>query len=123
MCAQSGWSFDGEYRRDSDWFEVISIGGQITFSVISEFAVNIYVILPDCNTIQYLYTGTVGPCQSGIIEFSTDPGEVYWLQVRPTVSSGPDHPFEFDYIMDVCGIVGPIPGQKKSWGSVKAIYK
>jgi hypothetical protein len=123
MCAISGWYlFAGSQYRDTDWFEVEAVGGTLSYSLIGEFPMNMFVIFPDCGNIQILYQLSVEECIQGNISFNAAAGSFYWLWAGPQDFAGPV--FEFDYVIDVCGITGGvIPTIETTWGGVKNTYK
>jgi hypothetical protein len=124
LCGESGWYWAGNSFRDTDWFEVTAIGSSISVEVDAEYAVNFFVLNTDCQNIDLLYQlSGVGPCAPQSLVFPTAPGDVYWLWVGPNVFSGPDSPFEFDYLLNVCGIFGTVPAETSTWGGVKDLYR
>lgn len=123
MCAESGWyNYQGLSYRDTDWFVAEAAGNSVDFAVEAEYPVNMFVLNTDCGNIQLLYQLSINDCDPGLITYPTTVGQVNWLWVGPQAYSGPVYIFE--YIMDVCGIVGGVvPTVDTTWGSIKATYK
>lgn len=125
FCGVSGWYYnDGDYR-DTDWFIVTAAGGSIDWTVDAEQPSYMFVLGPnDCPTVGVVYQAEAGPCAPGNLSFPTTPGNQYWLWVGPQSFSGPAQPFEFDYVMDVCGIEPGVTSTKEtSWGGIKKLYR
>jgi len=125
LCGVSGWFYYYGAMRDTDWFEVTAAGDQIDWTLDAEFRTNMFVLSTDCHNLQVLYSAVeVGPCDPQTLSFPTIPGEIYWLWVGPTDFLSFDEPFEFDYLMEVCGItydvVTVVP---LSWGALKETYR
>jgi hypothetical protein len=123
MCAISGWYlFAGSQYRDTDWFEITAAGGMIDYTVNPEYDMQLFVLSPDCGNIVLLYDLAVGACLPGTISFNAVAGDMFWLWAGPVDFAGPV--YEFDYVMDVCGIGGGvIPTVETTWGGVKNTYK
>jgi len=123
MCAISGWYlYQGSSYRDTDWFVAEAVGTLVDFGVEAEYPVNMFVLNTDCGNIVLLYDLSIQDCDPGLISYPTTPGQINWLWVGPQAFSGPV--YEFDYIMDVCGIVGGVvPTVDTSWGTIKNMYK
>ena len=62
----------------------LAAGAVIDFTVHATWAVNMFVLTPDCDNIQILYSETTQPLAPGVISFPTEPGSVFWLWVGPT---------------------------------------
>jgi len=123
MCAVSGWyDYQDMDFRDTDWFEVLAVGDQIDWTLISEWEVDMLVIAPDCAELELLYTAFVPFLEPVTLSFPTTPGEVFWLWVGPTSFDGPLD--EFDYLMDICGIQSEtVPAERQTWGGLKNLYR
>ncbi|MFC1572120.1 hypothetical protein ACFL6M_00830 [Candidatus Eisenbacteria bacterium] len=123
MCCNTGtYVVGGINSRDTDWFEIMGAGGDVTFTVESNCAVNMYVLNTDCNSIELLHQLSVEACVPGTIVFPLAAGEIVWLWVGPQEFSGIP---QVDYILSVSGIAsgGPSPVETTSWGAIKNLYK
>ncbi len=107
ICARSGtYRFDGENRRDTDWYELtLPDGGTINWTVEAEFDVLISVIdagSGDCSDYVTLGNAIAGPCEPVTLSLDVGSG-TYWLCAGPHVFSGVE--CEAEYVGEVT--VGP----------------
>ena len=123
MCAVSGWYFfQGSEYRDTDWFTVEALGGDMTYGIEAEYPMFAFVLNTDCGNIQLLHEVAVGACQPGSVTWNAPAGMMYWLWAGPQAFSGPVN--EFSYVIDVCGITGgTTPTVETTWGNVKSTYR
>jgi len=122
LCGRSGWYWNYGDFRDTDWFEIVSTGFEVSYTAVAEYPMLMLVLLADCDDIEILYSIEIAACVVGTITFPTSPYEVYWLWIGPQAFSGPVQ--EFDYVIEVCGITDwPIPVEPASWGTVKNLYR
>ncbi len=123
MCAVSGWyDYYGDDYRDTDWFEVVAAGAQVDWTIFAEHPVLQFVILPDCNLMELVFTEEVDRCTHNTIQIPATTGQLFWLWVAPQDFIGPVN--EFDYLMDLSGIRDdPVPIEPVTWGAVKAMYR
>ncbi|MFH1278644.1 MAG: hypothetical protein ABIK65_09715 [Candidatus Eisenbacteria bacterium] len=125
FCGVSGWYYYDADFRDTDWFIVTAMGTSIDWTVDAEQPVYMFLLSPqDCANVAVEMSEVAGPCAPGNMNFPTTPGAVYWLWVGPQTFTGPAQPFEFDYVMDICGIEPGVTSTKEtSWGTIKKMYR
>ena len=85
FCGKSGW-FDvgGQNRRDTDWFEVVALGSEITWSVeVEEWTECQVVSMSDCSDFSEVQMMIVDPYSTGTLVIETNPGELVHLIVKP----------------------------------------
>jgi hypothetical protein len=125
MCGVSGCfiSPEGYFYRDTDWFSVIALGTEMTFTVQAEYSTQVAKLAaPECPyVIDILELTSCGVTAS--MTFATIPGEEIWLVVAPTTVWHPV--LEYTYIATLTGHdwTPPVPNEEMSWGGVKALYR
>jgi hypothetical protein len=101
----SGWYTNaGSDTRDTDWYEVIAGGTEITVTAESEQIFWVVAAMPpfDCDALTLGSDVTLEPCVEGTFTIPTVAGETYWIIALPTTYSGPVA--EFRYILNVSGL-------------------
>lgn len=124
MCGLScTYMFQGGSYRDTDWFTMTAVGGDVTATCIAEFPLQFiffYVIDYNCVAYEYLLD-TGGLCEPVTLSYNFTAGQELWLWVGASVFSGVP---ESDYIIDVCGIEGGVTrANDATWGEIKGMFK
>ncbi|MBT7311153.1 choice-of-anchor D domain-containing protein, partial [bacterium] len=104
LWARSGWYTAGGDTRDTDWYEVVAGGTQISVTAEAEQIFWVVAAMPpfDCNNLTLGADVTLEPCTAGSFAIDTVPGETYWIIALPTTYTGPVD--EFRYILNVSGL-------------------
>jgi len=105
LWARSGWySVAGGDTRDTDWYEVIAGGTQISVTAEAEQIFWVVSVMPpfDCAALTLGNEVTLAPCVAGSFVIDTVPGETYWIIALPTTYTGPVT--EFQYILNISGL-------------------
>jgi hypothetical protein len=122
VCGKScTYSYQGLSYRDTDWFTMNALGGNVSATCTAEFPLQFILIYgPNCANLQYtLLTGAA--CDPVTLTWYFAPGAEFWLWVGASVFSGIP---ESDYHFNVCGIEGGvIPVENTSWGAIKNNYR
>lgn len=122
VCGKScTYLYQGSSYRDTDWYTMNAVGGQVTATVEAEFPVQFILIYgADCNNLQY-QIGTGGPCTPVALNWNFAANAEFWIWVGAQVFSGVP---ESDYTYEVCGIVGGgTPVEETTWGAIKNSYR
>ena len=124
LCGVSGYhlSPEGFFYRDTDWFSVIALGTEMTFTVQAEYTTNaVKAAAPECGTFSELLE--VSSCGvPATLSFPTTPGEEIWLIVAPITVWGAVT--EYTYTATLIGhVFGVVPNEEVNWGGVKALYR
>ncbi len=104
LWARSGWYTSGGDNRDTDWYEVVAGGSQISVTAESEQVFWVVAAMPpfDCENLTLGADVELQPCEAGSFVIDTVPGETYWIIALPTTFTGPVP--EFRYILNVSGL-------------------
>ncbi len=104
LWARSGWYTNlGSDTRDTDWYEVIAGGTQISVTAEAEQIFWVASIMAPVDCANGLGNDvTLEPCVAGSFVIDTVPGETYWIIALPTTYSGPVA--EFRYILNISGL-------------------
>jgi hypothetical protein len=126
LCGNSGWFIggDGEVAWDTDWFRVFAREtGTMEVFVWPEFDCHVMKMsTPDCDNMDVEASAISGCYVPVTLTFPVTAGEEVWLSVEPTEYLG--FPVEFTYYMTVTNNqFDVVPGEKVSWGGVKALYR
>jgi hypothetical protein len=126
-CGESGvYDTDLGTYRDTDWYLLHPVQGEVTMTVEAEFDALIgIVILGDCSA-PYFYTSTLAPL--GVPTTLTSQINTYWyyeaaLFVAPA-DWLPEYECGCEYSLDIVGdwyYWNPV--EAMSWGAVKALYR
>jgi len=128
FCGLSGWYVtDGTDYRDTDWFQVIAAGNEITWTVDSQYywTVCSSAEVIDCDqpwsVLQEMVVGL------GVIEtmtIATTPGQVVTLWVMPGVVEAPPCEVDpFEYAFHLSGVSGVTAIEPATWSGVKRLYR
>jgi hypothetical protein len=126
-CGRAGWySHQDLAYRDTDWFSVIAgPGGVVTATLDAEWRTHLFHLAPtDCNGVSPVATAT-SDCAPATLEIAAAPGEVIWLWVGSATFEPPygPTPSEYDYTLELSGLLIPVPGEQTTWGAVKSSYR
>ncbi len=86
----STFVFEGADHRDTDWYEItVEEPTIITWSVVADFPVNIFIIDGSlgCNSYSVIAVGNAAPCETATATAPVTQG-TYWLWVGPSIFSG-----------------------------------
>lgn len=122
LCGISGWyQMESSNYRDTDWFEILGTGEEISIELTAEYPIQLYVLLPDCSDI--VIVAEAQGLSYNLIEIvlPSVAGQVYWVWVGPQEFTGWEN--EFDYLLTVCGLEGPVAVDSVSWGEIKSMYR
>jgi len=105
ICGTSG-VYDANYNRDTDWFRFQVSEGTLTWKVVAEFPVLIFIIAEsDCANPNILGSATAPKCDTAVLSMYVAAG-VYWLWVGP--SDWGNYPCGLEYVGIVeCTGLGP----------------
>lgn len=124
LCGKSGtFVTQGLSYRDTDWFDSVGTGTEVTRECVAEFPLQLMFIWgTDCNNLQYDLT-TSEECAPATLSRYVAEGAHLWPWVGPQVLSGLD--CQADYVLGVCGIAPapPTPVRPESWGQIKQLYR
>jgi hypothetical protein len=124
LCGTSGWYiYEGESRKDYDFFNVVSSGDQIDITIIAEEETFLYVVDPvDCNNYTIVSQEILFPCNQTSLSIPTPPGAEYWIVLTPT---GQPLPLgEYSYYSRISGIQSDtVSVDCISWSRLKALYR
>ncbi len=127
FCGVTGWyQYTGLDFRDTDWFDCLATGTEITWMADAESSTNFYHLnMPDCSDVSVLQTMTAGPCIPVEMTIVTTPGEIVHLWVGSANFTNPgDVPDdEYDYVMRIEGIEGVSASEQGTWSRVKNLYR
>ena len=124
MCAKScTFLFDGLSYRDSDWFDCVAAGGQVTASCQAEFPILfMFMYNPVCYDLRYDYVFG-DACETVTLSRTIPAGEHVWLWVAPSAFTGVP---EQSYVLEACGLLSdpmgvpePEPAEAVTWGRIK----
>jgi hypothetical protein len=109
ICGTSGtYLYYGSQYRDTDWFRVEVSEGTLTWKVVAEFPVLIFLIdagTENCSDYTILNSITANPCDTAVLSQYV-PAGVYWLWAGPSVFTG--YPCGLEYVGIVeCTGLGP----------------
>lgn len=124
LCGVTGnYTYMGVSYRDTDWFEVVSVGNSIECAIAAEWPVYLFDLAPtDCAGVAVNLLVEVLTCPDQyFLSIPSSPGMLHWLWVGPNAWG--IYPMNYDYILDVCGIFGTVATENASWGGVKEMYK
>ncbi len=127
FCGKSGWyDAGGQGHWDTDWFDVVAMGSEITWSVDVEQLTDCQVVsMSDCSGFSVEQTMMVTPYGSETMVIQTTPGELMHLRVKPAMSNPPmcfdGH--EYDYVFSIEGVENPVAAEPVSWSTLKLIYR
>jgi hypothetical protein len=100
--------FEGSNYRDTDWYEVTSPEGTLTWEALAEFPLLLFIMQTnsgDCVDYAILGSATGEPCEPVALSADVVAG-TYWLWIGPSVFSGFDCGVE--YVATVsCAPFGP----------------
>ncbi|KPJ66037.1 hypothetical protein AMJ44_09080 [candidate division WOR-1 bacterium DG_54_3] len=85
ICGTSG-VYDANYYRDTDWFRVEVGDGDLTWTVVAEFPLLIFIIdagTENCSDYTILGSLVVPKCDTASLSFYVTAG-VYWVLVMPS---------------------------------------
>jgi len=129
MAGVSGWyPYLGSDYRDTDWFEIIADGDQVTVKIETDNDMTLTRCMmttanPACTGYDYSFqTSEIEGCEEWEWTVATTAGAHYWVFVAPAEwISGP---LEFNYCLEICGITyDVVPTEAASWGTVKSMYR
>ena len=128
FCGTLGWFHtDGLPHHDSDWFQVLATGEEITWTVDAQYAGTVCKagLLDGCpGSPVVLDQMVVGEGQLGTLILATEPGQVLTLWLYPDCEERPlCFPASYDYAFAVDGVSGVVPVDQQSWGTVKSLYR
>jgi hypothetical protein len=107
VCGTSG-VYNANYNRDTDWFRVEVSEGTLTWKVVAEFPVLIFIMdagSENCSDYTTLGYTLADPCDTAVLSFYV-PAGVYWLWVGP--SDWGNYPCGVEYVAKVeCVGLGP----------------
>ncbi len=109
VCGTSGtYLYYGSQYRDTDWYRVQCGDGTLTWKVVAEFPVLLFLMdagSEDCVDYTVLTNITANPCDTAVISQYV-PAGTYWLWVGPSVFAG--YPCGSKYVGRVeCTGLGP----------------
>ncbi len=109
VCGTSGtFLYDLGQYRDTDWFRVEVGEGTLTWKVVAEFPLLIFIIdagSENCSDYSILGNITANACDTAVLSMYV-PAGVYWLWVGPSVFAG--YPCGLEYVATVeCVGLGP----------------
>ena len=109
ICGTSGtYLYYGSQYRDTDWFRVEVSEGTLTWKVVAEFPLLIFLIdagSENCADYTVLNSITANPCDTAVLSQYV-PAGVYWLWAGPSVFTG--YPCGLEYVGIVeCAGLGP----------------
>jgi hypothetical protein len=111
----------GSSYRDTDWFDSIGMGGNVTQTCMTDFPFMMALMYgPNCNNLLYIYIlGNAGV--PGSQSYPINAGAHVWSFMAPSVFSGLP---SGQYTLEVCNIQGgpPNPTETTSWGAIKNTY-
>jgi hypothetical protein len=130
FCGRSGWySYQGEDRRDTDWFELtMGYGSEIEVLVLAESHMYVFELGPqDCDAVAVVQSAFVyPPCdEAAMTIMGYAPGSVVWFWAGPSTFSAPAGVDDdsFDYVVWFSGLEPAVAAESITWGSVKALYE
>jgi len=107
VCGTSG-VYDANYNRDTDWYRVQVSEGTLTWKVVAEFPLLIFLIdagSENCSDYSILNYTTAAKCDTAVLSQYV-PAGVYWLWVGP--SDWGNYPCGVEYVGIVeCVGLGP----------------
>lgn len=122
LCGISGWyTTDSTNYRDTDWFEAVGTGDDVILSLIADYSVTMFVLLPDCTDPVIAVEASGLPFEMIEMVYPTAAGQMFWVWVGPQDFTGWVN--EFDYVLTVCGLDWPVEVEPVSWGGIKAMYR
>jgi len=109
LCGRSGtYIYNGYSYRDTDWFDAIGSGEELSVSCVAEFPLQILLIYgTDCDIPQY-DIAVAGRCEEASLSRVIGAGEHAWIWVGPAAFSGV--PCESVYLLEITG-TQPLPGR------------
>ena len=126
FCGTTGWFDTGGPQRDSDWFELMATGEQVTVLVHAPYTIDLEVevlFLQDCENVSVL-PYQLSTCATDVIEVPTYPGQIVYLRVRPLSPTQTACSYSSDiYELYVSGLNGPVAVEQASWSSVRSLYR
>jgi len=107
VCGTSG-VYDANYNRDTDWYRVEVSEGTLTWKVVAEFPLLIFLIdagSENCSDYSILGYTTAAKCDTAVLSMYV-PAGVYWLWAGP--SDWGNYPCGVEYVGYVeCVGLGP----------------
>jgi len=126
FCGKSGWYDDG--FRDTDWFTVIldpDGNGILECSLCGVYPTYLFELGPhDCDQV-----GVLQQVQSAFtwadMTIVGAPGDVVWLWVGSSSFYPPPgyEGHEYEYILELDGLQGPVATDPHTWTQVKGLYR
>lgn len=127
FCGKSGWyNAEGTLRRDTDWFDVVALGTEITWGVdVEQFTDCQVVSTSDCSDLSVVQAMMAGPYSPETMVIATAPGELVHLLIKPVFSFPPAcfDGHEFDYVFTIEGVENPVAAEQVSWSALKLYYR
>jgi len=126
FCGKGGWYDDG--LRDTDWFTVIldpEGAGVLECSLCGEFPTNLFELGPqNCDEVGVLQAA-LSQWEWAYMTIVGTPGDLVWLWVGPTTYSPPPGfiGHEYEYILELVGLQGPVATDPHTWTQVKGLYR
>lgn len=127
VCGKScTYLYQGSSYRDTDWYTMNALGGNVTVLGQAEFPFLMFIIYgPSGQNVTCsnytLLSGTGNPCVDVNISYSLVAGVEFWVWAGPSVFTGIT---EKNYVFTVCGIEGGVvPTEETTWGAIKNSYK
>jgi hypothetical protein len=122
VCGISGWYVtDGQNQRDTDWFEAVGTGQEVYITLTGEYPVQLQVLLPDCPDPVVVDEGVGMSYLPVDLVYPSVAGQVFWIRAGPLDDYGWVN--EFDYVLTVCGLDGPVATKSITWDRIKSLYR
>ena len=128
FCGVLGWyETESVAHRDSDWFQVVATGDEITWTVDAQLSGTECLSAGpiDCSSPwEAQQEMSVG---SGMVEtmvIPTSPGNLVTLWIRPHLMEAPICEIDpYEYVFHLSGVSGTVAVDSETWGMIKTMYR